>query len=371
VNCWETQAWSEELSIIDYLTLSLSFPRTLNRISVTSEEFYDFFIQFGAIADNVVMFDRETRRPRGFGFVTFEDASVCDRLLQMGNETSNDASSSRDSNSNDNSKEPQIGRLEMRGKMMEIKRAQPKVPSVPNRQPVYHHRQPPVYFDNVAAANGSPEYYSQQGNMPDSATQYEPQYEPQFEQQYGSQCHAEGKQQLNPAAATYGFAPPTPPTPSPYYYNIDPSTPVTPQVAYDMQHHMMFYSQLLTTPSLMRTAPDMVSPMMASPMIQYGHHQPPQRQYSQYRKAFRSDPIPETANETDLDPPDLQPKGNSKPLKTIKPFQIAGATFFPETNVPVATTTTLQAPLSPNMRRARPGLPEKTVDVGGAPVTPF
>ena len=320
------------------------------------------------------MFDRETRRPRGFGFVTFEDASVCDRLLQMGNETSNDASSSGNSISNDNSKQPQIGRLEMRGKMMEIKRAQPKVPSVPNRQPVYHQRQPPVYFSNVASSNGSPEpYYSHQGGKPDSATPYEPQYEPQFEQQYDSQYHAGGKQQLNPAAATYGFAPPTPPTPSPYYYNGDPSTPVTPQVAYDMAHHMMFYSQLLTTPSLMRTAPDMVSPMMASPMIQYGHHQPPQRQYSQYRKAFRGDAIPESANETDLDPPDLQPSGKSSPLKTNKPFQIAGATFFPETAVAAATTTTTQqaAPLSPNMRRARPGLPEKTVDVGDAPVTPF
>ena len=32
-----------------------------------------FFEQFGALLDSVVMFDRETKNSRGFGFVTFED----------------------------------------------------------------------------------------------------------------------------------------------------------------------------------------------------------------------------------------------------------------------------------------------------------
>mmetsp|Transcript_1071 Transcript_1071/g.2678 ORF Transcript_1071/g.2678 Transcript_1071/m.2678 type:complete len:184 (-) Transcript_1071:1324-1875(-) len=40
---------------------------------VTEEEFRTFFSQFGKLIDSVVMFDRETRRSRGFGFVTFED----------------------------------------------------------------------------------------------------------------------------------------------------------------------------------------------------------------------------------------------------------------------------------------------------------
>jgi len=40
---------------------------------VTSEEFRLFFEQFGAILDSVVMFDRETKNSRGFGFVTFAD----------------------------------------------------------------------------------------------------------------------------------------------------------------------------------------------------------------------------------------------------------------------------------------------------------
>lgn len=44
--------------------------------AVTQEEFYDFFGQFGEVSDSIVMFDRDTHRSRGFGFVTYED-QVC------------------------------------------------------------------------------------------------------------------------------------------------------------------------------------------------------------------------------------------------------------------------------------------------------
>lgn len=43
-------------------------------VTVTAAEFQEFFAQFGEITDSVVMFDRETHRSRGFGFVTYEDA---------------------------------------------------------------------------------------------------------------------------------------------------------------------------------------------------------------------------------------------------------------------------------------------------------
>lgn len=43
-------------------------------VTVTEEEFLTFFEQFGSLEDAVVMFDRETHRSRGFGFVTFQDA---------------------------------------------------------------------------------------------------------------------------------------------------------------------------------------------------------------------------------------------------------------------------------------------------------
>mmetsp|Transcript_1535 Transcript_1535/g.3815 ORF Transcript_1535/g.3815 Transcript_1535/m.3815 type:complete len:164 (-) Transcript_1535:1-492(-) len=40
---------------------------------VTQAEFKTFFAQFGELLDAVVMFDRESHRSRGFGFVTYVD----------------------------------------------------------------------------------------------------------------------------------------------------------------------------------------------------------------------------------------------------------------------------------------------------------
>jgi len=43
------------------------------RISVTDPEFKEFFSKFGELREAVVMFDRDTGRSRGFGFVTYVD----------------------------------------------------------------------------------------------------------------------------------------------------------------------------------------------------------------------------------------------------------------------------------------------------------
>jgi RNA recognition motif-containing protein len=48
---------------------------------ITDESFRAFFEQFGAVEDSVVMYDRDTSRPRGFGFITFEDEESTERLL--------------------------------------------------------------------------------------------------------------------------------------------------------------------------------------------------------------------------------------------------------------------------------------------------
>lgn len=81
---------------------------------VTSDEFRLFFEQFGEVLDSVVMLDRLNGRSRGFGFVTYVDPNVSHRLLRMGN----DSESASD--------HPLVGRLEMRGKMVEVKSAEPK-----------------------------------------------------------------------------------------------------------------------------------------------------------------------------------------------------------------------------------------------------
>lgn len=75
---------------------------------ITDPEFRDFFSQFGELYESVVMFDRETRRSRGFGFVTYVNPDVSKSLLQMGSYGDG------------------IGRLVMRGKTCEVKAAAPR-----------------------------------------------------------------------------------------------------------------------------------------------------------------------------------------------------------------------------------------------------
>lgn len=42
----------------------------------TEEELAEYFSKFGKVKDTVIMKDRVTGKPRGFGFVTFESAEA-------------------------------------------------------------------------------------------------------------------------------------------------------------------------------------------------------------------------------------------------------------------------------------------------------
>jgi RNA-binding protein Musashi len=63
-------------------------------------DFKNFFMQFGRVIDATLMMDKDTGRPRGFGFVTFDGEEAVDRALSRP--------------------------LEIYGKPMEVKRAQPR-----------------------------------------------------------------------------------------------------------------------------------------------------------------------------------------------------------------------------------------------------
>ncbi|CAN6471901.1 unnamed protein product [Victoria cruziana] len=69
--------------------------------TVTETDFKKYFDQFGTITDVVVMYDHNTQRPRGFGFITYDSEDAVDRVLLKTFH-------------------------ELNGKMVEVKRAVPK-----------------------------------------------------------------------------------------------------------------------------------------------------------------------------------------------------------------------------------------------------
>jgi RNA-binding protein Musashi len=48
----------------------------------TEEKLKEHFGQYGGVSQAVIMRDKATGRPRGFGFVVFSDPSILDRVLQ-------------------------------------------------------------------------------------------------------------------------------------------------------------------------------------------------------------------------------------------------------------------------------------------------
>ncbi|CAG8780620.1 21126_t:CDS:2, partial [Racocetra persica] len=68
---------------------------------VTEEEFKEYFSQFGHVIDATLMVDRDTGRPRGFGFITFDSSEPVEKAMNRQD-------------------------LEIRNKQIEVKRAMPK-----------------------------------------------------------------------------------------------------------------------------------------------------------------------------------------------------------------------------------------------------
>ena len=50
--------------------------------NLVSATFTNYFCKYGEITDSVIMMDKLTGRSRGFGFVTFADPAVADKVLE-------------------------------------------------------------------------------------------------------------------------------------------------------------------------------------------------------------------------------------------------------------------------------------------------
>ncbi|KAJ6979567.1 uncharacterized protein [Populus alba] len=103
--------------------------------TVTENEFKKYFEQYGIIIDVVVMYDHNTQRPRGFGFITYDSEEAVDRVLHKTFH-------------------------ELNGKMVEVKRAVPKELSPgPSRSPLMG------YNYGLTRANNFLNSYAQGYNM--------------------------------------------------------------------------------------------------------------------------------------------------------------------------------------------------------------
>ncbi|XP_057479367.1 heterogeneous nuclear ribonucleoprotein 1-like [Actinidia eriantha] len=66
-------------SAVNYRTKKIfvgGLPSTL-----TEDEFREYFENYGIVTDVVIMYDQNTQRPRGFGFITFDTEDAVDRVL--------------------------------------------------------------------------------------------------------------------------------------------------------------------------------------------------------------------------------------------------------------------------------------------------
>jgi len=89
--------------------------------SITEDEFKDYFSKFGKVVEHQIMQDRSTGRSRGFGFITFETEQAVEEIISQGR------------------------MLELGGKQVEIKKAEPKKP-LPDAGPIYGVDSRPPYI---------------------------------------------------------------------------------------------------------------------------------------------------------------------------------------------------------------------------------
>jgi hypothetical protein len=272
--------------------------------------------------DSFIVYDRETGKPRGFGFVTFEDPAVCLRLLKT---ITKDGSSSNDEVSVEETATVQDtmtrpAKLIMRGRLIEIKVAQPRETEA-KWNPHQHTFKPPRHLHN--------QYWRSfvDTGMYNVATKY-PATLPQNTYGYSQRSAST----LPPTTYGYDQRPMTPVT-----HGSPMMTPATPaQAVLDMAHHMLFYAQLLATPSLSSSH---LEPMLSTCNDSHFYQNERVTTNDNHKKVAESTllvPLPQPTAPPAL--PDVMISPSKLPRET---FKIGGATFYPD--LPPTSPTALSS----------------------------
>ena len=69
------------LILVGHVLVLIAFALVIGIISYAAQ-FVKHFGKYGDIIDSVIMKDRKTGQPRGFGFVTYADPSVVDQVIE-------------------------------------------------------------------------------------------------------------------------------------------------------------------------------------------------------------------------------------------------------------------------------------------------
>uniref|UniRef100_A0A8C8Z8B1 DAZ-associated protein 1 n=1 Tax=Prolemur simus TaxID=1328070 RepID=A0A8C8Z8B1_PROSS len=223
-------------------------------------ELREYFKKFGVVTEVVMIYDAEKQRPRGFGFITFEDEQSVDQAVNMHFH-------------------------DIMGKKVEVKRAEPR--------------------DSKSQAPGQPGA-SQWGSrvVPNAANGWAGQPPPTWQQGYGpqgkasralgrpdgllpgqalglplpSQPHCRTPSPACPVSAGFGYGPPPPP-PDQFAPPGVPPPPATPGAA-----------PLAFPPPPSQATPDMSKPPTAQPDFPYGQYAGYGQDLSGFGQGF-SDPM--------------------------------------------------------------------------------
>lgn len=113
------------------------------------ESLREYFARFGAVSDCVIMRDRHTGHPRGFGFVTYDDEAVADRVA--------------------------AARHELDGRQVEAKRAVPRSECAPAAR-VHARATKKVFVGGLPATCGTAQfadYFARFGDVADAQVMYD------------------------------------------------------------------------------------------------------------------------------------------------------------------------------------------------------